>query len=813
MLPPSLRLRLLLLKPYLGATLLYASAIFLVFNPFFLKGLSFLPVDSYLMSYKPFAENFPQFSPFNHFDDDIFKFYYLYEAGAKAHLYRPYWVPEIFGGLAVYANTYASHFSPLNWVLMLGPLEFTYPFKLLLSLWIAGIAMFSFAKDFGIRNRAALLAGLSYMFSSIFITLLLRWWLHAPYAWFPFVLLFAKRCQERFSFHAIFGCAVFLALAFLDGFLQSSAALILALGIFLAVSGWRHGKWASLASAVGIGFAVLFLAFLFSAVMWLPQMEYFLADLAKGGSRVSGVYYGKNLLERIFSLPLLVAAFFPQEIGTVRTMDLAKLARSHLQDFSLFLGTIPLLLGISSGRLKEQPPAFWGCWALAIGGIAIPVLTPLDRYFYFRFFAVYLCGVALLAGVGFEFLSGGARRDFFLRISRWAMGLTLALFAGGAALRALVWLKPGWLETKARNFVLARMEQSTLGSRNPGWMLERAEAAVRHWSLNSWEYNIPLALTGIAVGICLLWGHRKIEDRIFSACALFLTLAQAGIFAHSWHGFHDLNKFPIFPENEISDFFMKESSAYRFRATVNDLHGIGKEKQIIPSNSNYFFGYATIEGFDGIRPAVAYDLPAPLSNYEALGSQNVRYILTNPDPPLVSPHLILRHLGAVAIYENRLVRERGQVFYDFELISYAESRERVAKGEGPNSDRPWLENAPSIGPQKGLAPGDAEFLGSDFERSRYRLTNKQAGIFVASESFYPGWSAELNGKPVAIFRANYALRGVEVPAGGGELVFRFEPASYRIGLLISALSFLAGLAGLFLSRRMTPRPLFPARSG
>ena len=47
-----------------------------------------------------------------------------------------------------------------------------------------------------------------------------------------------------------------------------------------------------------------------------------------------------------------------------------------------------------------------------------------------------------------------------------------------------------------------------------------------------------------------------------------------------------------------------------------------------------------------------------------------------------------------------------------------------------------------------------------------------------------------------IWRTDYLFRGVEVPAGKHAVRFEFRPLSFRIGLVISVLAWLAGL-GLF----------------
>ncbi|MEL6537681.1 MAG: YfhO family protein, partial [Bacteroidota bacterium] len=64
----------------------------------------------------------------------------------------------------------------------------------------------------------------------------------------------------------------------------------------------------------------------------------------------------------------------------------------------------------------------------------------------------------------------------------------------------------------------------------------------------------------------------------------------------------------------------------------------------------------------------------------------------------------------------------------------------------------------------------------------YNLNVTDAGLAVFSEVYYPvGWKATLDGEPVDIYRVNYILRGVSVPAGQHTLRFEFEPRSYQLG--------------------------------
>ena len=67
------------------------------------------------------------------------------------------------------------------------------------------------------------------------------------------------------------------------------------------------------------------------------------------------------------------------------------------------------------------------------------------------------------------------------------------------------------------------------------------------------------------------------------------------------------------------------------------------------------------------------------------------------------------------------------------------------------------------------------------------------GYLVLVDSYYPGWSATLDGSPVAIRRANYAFRAVEVPPGKHVVEFRYRPWSFYLGFLLSGLTLAIGV--------------------
>ena len=64
----------------------------------------------------------------------------------------------------------------------------------------------------------------------------------------------------------------------------------------------------------------------------------------------------------------------------------------------------------------------------------------------------------------------------------------------------------------------------------------------------------------------------------------------------------------------------------------------------------------------------------------------------------------------------------------------------------------------------------------------YKSESSSDGTVVFSEIFYPyGWKAYIDGKPADIFRANYLLRAMNIPAGQHDIRMEFRPDSVRKG--------------------------------
>lgn len=89
---------------------------------------------------------------------------------------------------------------------------------------------------------------------------------------------------------------------------------------------------------------------------------------------------------------------------------------------------------------------------------------------------------------------------------------------------------------------------------------------------------------------------------------------------------------------------------------------------------------------------------------------------------------------------------------------------------------------------------------------KYKTKNANDGFAVFSEIYYPkGWIATIDGKEAHIYRADYTLRGLLIPAGKHTVEFRFEPQVVKTGgtiaLASSVIMVVLAAAGLYYERK------------
>ena len=67
------------------------------------------------------------------------------------------------------------------------------------------------------------------------------------------------------------------------------------------------------------------------------------------------------------------------------------------------------------------------------------------------------------------------------------------------------------------------------------------------------------------------------------------------------------------------------------------------------------------------------------------------------------------------------------------------------------------------------------------------------GMVIVSDNWYPGWRAEVDGRPVGIWKVNTVIRGVVVDAGKHTVAMRYRPLSVYFGFALTLLGLAAAV--------------------
>jgi hypothetical protein len=196
----------------------------------------------------------------------------------------------------------------------------------------------------------------------------------------------------------------------------------------------------------------------------------------------------------------------------------------------------------------------------------------------------------------------------------------------------------------------------------------------------------------------------------------------------------------------------------------------------------------------GPRWGTCYQVENPRS--PVLSLMNVRALLSLTD--LEAPGLRLAAQSAgYKIYENTAVMER------FFFVKHLRSVDTLAQAAA-------IVQSPDFHPSEDAiveAPGErletspsqsATVRVVSYAPSAIRLqTVASAPAFlVATESYFPGWEANIDGASARLYPTDAAFRGVRVPAGTHTVDFRFVPRTLYRSAVVSVLALAVALACL-----------------
>jgi hypothetical protein len=179
------------------------------------------------------------------------------------------------------------------------------------------------------------------------------------------------------------------------------------------------------------------------------------------------------------------------------------------------------------------------------------------------------------------------------------------------------------------------------------------------------------------------------------------------------------------------------------------------------------------------------------SKYYIINMLNAKYIKYGSNEDNIIPNLAA--FGNAWLANSVYKAENAD--NELKILNQLEERKQVVINES------------KFGNVKEQYPGSGSIELRNYQPNQltYQIKTDDDGLAVFSEIYYPiGWTATIDGAPAPILQANYVLRALEVPKGEHEIVFKFNPDSYRIGnhmtLIFSVLMFGFFGFGMFKSK-------------
>ena len=163
---------------------------------------------------------------------------------------------------------------------------------------------------------------------------------------------------------------------------------------------------------------------------------------------------------------------------------------------------------------------------------------------------------------------------------------------------------------------------------------------------------------------------------------------------------------------------------------------------------------------------------------------NVRYVIFRGSPP-ATVHPPFQSFDYWALVNSNAL---PRAFIPRRVETIADDHARLAKLTSPQFDPREVAFVETSVDLPGPARGSAEIVAEIPTHVTVSAHMETPGLLVLADLWDPGWRAYQNGHAVPILRTNHALRGVIVPAGTSTIDFRYEPQSFRLGLLFSGLS-------------------------
>ena len=733
----------------------------------------------------------------------------------------PLWNSHVMAGRPFLADAQSAYFSPFTAPVHVFSVWRALAVMAALKLFVAAFGTYLFGRALGMRFGGGLLAGIVFAFGTFFVAWL-GWPLTNVFPLLPFILLLTELVVRRPEPVRVAGLSAAVGLAFLGGHPETTFHTVAATCVFFAFraghSWWTGGRESGplLRTTAAFGVGLLGGAAI-AAAMLVPLFELFghsadyahRLDVPPGHSSVR--YLGAFFLSDYWGRPT----------QTSLVVDIVSNRGFYAGGITLMLAAAGLILRPTALRVAF---AVFAAFTLAVLLGADPMFSAVTALPGFRtahngrlVFLVLFC-LAMLAGWGLDEVT---RSDLAARARRrFALGAAAAIFAV-----PIVWmLVAGTLELGKLGRGLEVAWGFVDPPTAPAGQLPPPDVAaiVRMSALLEWLPLAGIGLAVVAVGLSPKLRRRVPVAVLVGLAALVLSV---GLFRANV-GYNpaiplDHARVPVTPAIR----HLQARAPNRF--AVLSRPGIDQPLQ---PDLGMRYGLYDARGYDypierrydafwRATAATTGDFIEPTQRagptakaLRGLSLLSVSDLLQYPDeaPPRL-PGLKLVYAGSDArIYRNTRALPRAFLVDRQRTVEGADAALAATTAPDFDARSVAITEKPLEGISSGAGggaggAGTARLTSYGDDRVVARANAKTGGLLVLTDTYFPGWKATVDGRSAPIERVDYLLRGVRVPAGAHTVEFRYEPASWRAGWIISLLALVTvvGVALLGWRRRRT----------
>jgi hypothetical protein len=670
----------------------------------------------------------------------------------------PLWNSHAGCGVPHLANGQCAVFDPFHLIAYLGPTPRAYAWIAAGRLFVAGLGMFLLARRWGLGFWGRWFAGLVYPFCGFLIV-----WLLFPVTsvaiWMPWLFLATEGVFGAPGPRSAGVLAIVTALVVLGGHIQTSAHVLLAVGLYSVWRTWS-GRGDGLATRrIGLAWAAgIGLGIAMAAVQILPQAAYLAKSPVWGERQREKAAWWTVVPPRWLDA---VCTAIPYAYGSQRRghPNLARALGVHNLNESAggFAGLAAVfwLAPLAVAARRRSPLVAFLAGMVALGALgafrlppvdnalrAIPVVEVIDN----RRLTLWVAfGLTILGGIGLDYLGESSR----LARGWIAIGIIGAIGLGIASL-AVAAFEPA---LRARAFAhYERAAVSTLGADTAAYR-QRAERQVRR-ALETIPrlHGRAAAELGLLSALMILVRRTGRSPGWMPPAVVGMTLVELGLFGYG------LNP-AIAPEQHG---FVPPVIGRLRQGLPRDGRALGLGAEL-PPNVLMRYGLSDPRNYDSVELASSLAWFEPIFEISG-GDRTSRRDVTWDSAMRGLDRLRASGVGAIVAAQPPpdgafdRVEKVGGVW-----LAWLEAR-------------PWAEAGSTA----------AEVAWSrEPGRAIIRLRSPAPERIVVRETWDPGWKARIDGRPADLERGPGPFLSVRSPEGDHRITLEYDPAEVRFGGWIS----------------------------